>query len=91
MDILIIMCVGIVFGRIFVSVKFKKTAEHLQIVVVMTMIFMLGVGLGDRDGFLSELTTLGLNSFIYFLIPTAISVFATYFITKKLFGGKGQS
>lgn len=89
MDILIIMFIGILIGRFFVSQKLKKFLEKLQIVIVMVLIFVLGVGLGRRDGFINELTTLGFNSFIYFLIPTGLSVFATYVVTKRIFGGKG--
>ncbi len=88
MDILIIMCVGIAIGRMFVSPKFKQITEKIQVTCTVLLIFTLGVRLGQRENFIEELSTLGLDSFIYFIVPTALSVVGTYLVAKLLLGKK---
>ena len=43
----------------------------------------MGVTLGGRPNFLSELASLGLDSLLYCLIPTALSVAIVYLLSKK--------
>ena len=88
MDILIIMCLGILVGnRIFPKEK-KKLNEYLQLSCTLLLIFSMGVMLGERDSFFEDLASLGITSFIFFLIPTALSILAVYFLTKRFLQNK---
>lgn len=45
--------------------------------------FSMGVMLGQKENFLSELSSLGLKSFLFFLIPTLVSIILVYILTKR--------
>ena len=61
MDILIIMCLGILVGnRIFPKEK-KKLNEYLQLSCTLLLIFSMGVMLGQRDSFFEDLASLGIT------------------------------
>lgn len=82
MDILIIMCAGIAAGRFLTSKRTKKWNEKMQLICTLLLIFSMGVLLGRKENFLEELSSLGITSFLFFLIPTALSVFSVYYLTK---------
>jgi len=42
----------------------------------------MGVMLGKRENFMQELSILGVESFIFFIIPMIFSVVLVYFLTK---------
>ena len=46
------------------------------------MIFSMGVMLGKKDHFFEELSSLGLTSFLFFLIPTVLSIGLVYWLTR---------
>lgn len=83
MDILLIMCVGILIGAKIFPEKLKKLNEKMQVVCTILLIFSMGVMLGGRDDFLGELTSLGLSSFLYFFIPAVGSTIVVYLFTRK--------
>ena len=60
----------------------------LQLLCTLGLIFSMGVMLGRKENFLAELTSMGLVSFLFFLIPTAFSVLLVYFLTKRFLKGK---
>ena len=72
MDILIVMCIGILVGRVSILRRAKKKNEYLS----------LGVMLGKKDHFFEELSSLGLTSFLFFLIPTVLSIGLVYWLTR---------
>lgn len=82
MDILIVMGIGIFVGSKFFPVKHKKKNEKMQIVCTVLIIFSMGAMLGKRENFIQELSTLGVTSFLYFLIPTVLSTLVVYLLTK---------
>ena len=82
MDVIIIMCVGILVGKFLFPAKWKRINEFLQTVCTLLLIFSMGVLLGSRENFLSELTSLGFQSILFFLIPSVFSVVAVYPLTK---------
>ena len=63
-----IMILGFLIGRVFPA-RHKEKNERLQLICTLLLIFTMGVSLGGRDGFFSELLDLGLKSFVFFLIP----------------------
>lgn len=90
MDIILVMCLGIFVGHKFFPKKLKKRNEQLQVVCTVVLIFSMGVVLGKRDNFLHELSTLGFQSFIFFLFPTVFSTIFVYILTKIFMENKGK-
>lgn len=91
MDIIIVMCLGIFVGHKFFPKKLKKRNEQLQLVCTLVLIFSMGVVLGQRDNFLHELSTLGFQSFIFFLFPTVFSTIFVYVLTKLFMEKNGKN
>ena len=89
MEILLIMLAGVGAGRFF-PVKYKEKNEKVQLFCTLLLIFSMGVSLGRREGFFAELGTLGVQSFLFFLIPAVFSVAAVYLLTRRFMGGKQQ-
>lgn len=51
----------------------------------------MGVMLGEREGFLEDLSMLGVRSFLFFLIPTALSIIIVYILSKHYIEKKHAS
>ena len=82
MDVIIVMCLGVLVGKFFFPVRWKRINEILQTVCTVLMIFSMGVMLGSREDFVREITVLGSHSIIFFLIPSVFSVIAVYPLTR---------
>lgn len=83
MDIIIVMCIGIIIGNF---IKFKQTKiinEKIQLISTIALIFAMGVNIGSKENFVDELANLGITSFIFFIIPTILSIIVVYFLTKR--------
>lgn len=83
MDILVVMCIGILVGRIPFLRRVKKGNETLSLLCTFVLIFSMGVMLGKKDNFFAELSSLGITSLLFCLIPTACSILLVYFLTQK--------
>lgn len=83
MDILLVMCIGVLVGNRFFPDKYKKVNEKLQVLCTVLLIFCMGVTLGSRENFLQELGTLGGTSFLFFVIPAGFSLILVFLLTKK--------
>lgn len=90
MDVLLIMCIGVLIGNKIFPVKYKSINEKLQLVCTLLLIFSMGVMLGKRENFIKELASLGWTSFCFFLIPSFVSVIFVYFLTRKYLEKKGK-
>lgn len=88
MDILIIMSLGILIGRLFLAPPMKKIGEMISIMCTFLLIFSMGVRLGKNENLLNDLASLGLSSLLFFLIPTACSILLVFVLTKKLMAAK---
>ena len=83
MDILIVMCIGILVGRVSILRRAKKKNEiSFLCFCTFILIFSMGVMLGKKDHFFEELSSLGLTSFLFFLIPTVLSIGLVYWLTR---------
>ena len=71
MEAIVFMLIGFVTGRVFPA-RYKTFNERVQLLCTLVLIFLMGVGLGQRDGFFSGLFNLGVKSFLFFLIPTVL-------------------
>ncbi len=83
MLILAIMCAGVLIGIRFFKDKYAKPNYILQVACTSVLIFSMGVSLGAREDFLSEIAALGLDSLIFAAVPIIFSVAAVYLITRK--------
>ena len=91
MDVIVIMCLGIFFGnrvRRFSPRHFKSINEFLQILCTLALIFFMGISLGQRPGFLQELSSLGLQSLAFCLLPILFSVVLVYLLTHRFLESK---
>lgn len=82
MDVIIVMCLGVLVGKFLSPVRWKRINEILQTVCTVLLIFSMGVKLGSREDFVKEITVLGSHSIIFFLIPSVFSVIAVYPLTR---------
>lgn len=82
MDIILVMLVGMAVGHFLFLKSWKRANEILQLLCTLGLIFSMGVMLGRKEHFLDELFSLGIVSFLFFLIPTALSVLLVYYLTK---------
>lgn len=83
MDILLVMCLGILVGRFLFPKQGKQWNERASLVCTLVLIFSMGAMLGRKEGFLHQLLTLGTQSFLFFLIPTLLSIAAVYVLTRR--------
>ena len=83
MDVLIVMCLGIIAGRFIITNSAKKWSELMSLICTFILILSMGIKLGKNENFLSDLSTLGLSSLLFFLIPTVLSIVIVFILTKK--------
>lgn len=88
MDVILIMCLGVLVGSRFFPKQHKKLCERLQVVCTLALIFCMGVMLGQRPGFLQELGQLGLQSLVFCLVPVTFSVLFVYLLTCRFMNGR---
>lgn len=86
MLVLFIMCLGILAGRFIVPQKAKKGCDFISLTCTFLLILSMGIRLGSNDAFFSELSSLGLSSFVLFFFPTLFSIIIVYVLTKKFMG-----
>ena len=89
MATIIVMIFGIIAGRFYPENR-KGINEKVQLFCTLLLIFLMGVSLGQREGFFSELAVLGTQSFLFFLIPTVFSIGAVYFLTRWFMAGTSK-
>ena len=83
MSILISMAIGLLIGLKLFPKKLEKWNSIVQTFLTAVLIFSMGVTLGSRENFITELKTLGFKSLVYALIPIATSVLLVYLLTEK--------
>ena len=88
MEILVIMGIGVAIGHFIFPKRAKTINERLQVACTLVLIFSMGVMLRQRENFLGELATVGWQSFVFFLLPTVLSVVCVYLLTRRFLGNK---
>ena len=91
MDVLIIMCLGILAGRFLVPNRAKKENEFISLACTFLLILSMGATLGKDQNFMSNLSSLGLSSLLFFFIPTVLSILIVYVLTKKFMEKRDNS
>ena len=89
MAALVFMILGFAVGRVF-PIRYKIFNERIQLLCTLVLIFLMGVGLGQREEFFSGLLSLGFTSFMFFLIPTLLSVAVVYLLTRWFMDEAGE-
>lgn len=84
MDVIIIMCIGVLIGNRFLKPACRPLNEKLQVVCTVLLIFSMGVMLGSRENFLQELASIGIESVIFCIFPILGSVICVYLLTRFL-------
>ena len=84
MDVLMIMGLGVLAGRFLIPNRTKKGNEIISLTCTFLLIFSMGVTLGRNDNFLKDLSSLGLSSLLFFLVPTVLSILIVFILTKKI-------
>lgn len=74
--------------QIFIAAQFKQVESDLAGSVHTASDFSMGVLLGSRENFLEELSTLGIQSVIFFLLPSVGSVLLVYPLTRRFLENK---
>ncbi len=82
MDILLVMCIGVLIGNRFFPEKWKKGNEKAQIICTVLLIFFMGVKIGKMDNIWNEIASMGLTSFLFFFIPSLFSLILVYVLTR---------
>ena len=88
MDVIVIMCFGVLAGNFLLPRYLNRCILFLQVVCTLLLIFSMGVLLGSRENFLEELSTLGIQSVIFFLLPSVGSVLLVYPLTRRFLENK---
>lgn len=88
MDVIVIMCIGVLAGKFLLPHNLNRWNQILQVVCTLLLIFSMGVLLGSRKNFLEELSTLGIQSVIFFLLPSVGSVLLVYPLTRRFLENK---
>ena len=85
----LIMLVGVIAGYFMLRLK-NSTQKNIaalngkvQVIIVALIIFIMGVNLGSIDDFAQKMLTMGVQSLIFAIIPTAFSVGVVYFFSRK--------
>lgn len=91
MDVLIIMCFGILAGRFLVPNRAKKENEFISLACTFLLILSMGATLGKDQNFMNNLSSLGLSSLLFFFIPTVLSILIVYVLTKKFMEKRDNS
>ena len=91
MDVLIVMCFGILAGRFLVPNRAKKENEFISLACTFLLILSMGATLRKDQNFMSNLSSLGLSSLLFFFIPTVLSILIVYVLTKKFMEKRDNS
>lgn len=78
-----VMCLGVLVGATVFPQKLKTWGSRLQTAATALLIFTMGVGLGSRPNFLSEVAEIGLESLVLALVPAALSVAVIYPLSRR--------
>ena len=82
MDTMGVMVLGIAAGRFFPE-RYKRQNQWVQLASTLLLIFLMGVGLGRREGFFQELARLGALSFLFCIVPVCFSIAAVYLLSRR--------
>lgn len=83
------MIIGVIAGYFMLRLKnsMQKNIAVLngkvQVIIVALIIFIMGINLGSIDNFAHKMITMGVQSLLFAIVPTAFSVAVVYFFSRK--------
>lgn len=78
-----IMAAGVLTGYFFGRKKWNKVNFWIQFFCVVLLIFSMGVKLGSRENFITEIVSLGTTSLLFALLPILFSIVLVYLLTTR--------
>lgn len=84
-----IMIFGALVGHFFPAIL-KRKNDFIQLSCTLLLIFLMGANLGHQEDFFHKLGELGIQSFIFFLLPTICSAVIVYFLTRCFLSPKKE-
>ena len=70
----------------------KKLSTNFYDLLLLDLILPVGdnedIEPGKSENFINELANLGITSFIFFFVPTILSIIVVYFLTKRFMTDK---
>lgn len=85
MLVIFVMMIGVLLGMIFYPIRYKVTINRATFICTLILIFIMGVNLGQRENFLEELATLGIEGLVLSIVPIICSTIVVYFLTQRFF------
>ncbi|MDO4590354.1 MAG: lysine exporter LysO family protein [Slackia sp.] len=82
MEILAVMCVGVLAGATVFPDSWKKANAAATLAATGLLIFSMGAMLGGRDGFVEQLASLGVASLLFAILPVVCSIAAVYVLSR---------
>lgn len=79
----LIMLVGVTITYKFGIGNYAKVNGKVQLLCTCCLIFIMGVKLGSRENLWQELSTLGVQSLVYAIVPIIFSILVVYFLSKE--------
>lgn len=90
MVILVIMAIGVLVGLKFFPEKWNKYNHYVQVSSIVTLIFCMGVSLGNNPSFIEDLLSLGIKGIVFAVVPIIGSVIMVYGLTNKFMKDKEE-
>ncbi len=85
-QVLIFLIIGILIGSIAnLSKKTVLLNSKLQFIGLMFLLFFMGASIGMNKSLLSNLKTIGIDSFTYAICTIFFSILFVYIVTKRFF------
>lgn len=85
---ILLMCAGVLIGKLLFPERWSGANGRLQVVLTVLLIFTMGVSIGRNDDLLRNLTSIGLDSALFCVIPMAASVALVYLVARRAFAAK---
>lgn len=82
MNILLIMCVGVVIGTYVFPDKWQVHNSKIQVISIITLIFCMGITLGSNERLMDKIFGMGLKGLLFAIVPIILSVILVFILTK---------
>lgn len=85
---ILLMCAGMLVGKLLFPERWANANSRLQVVLTVLLIFTMGVSIGRNDDLLGNLASIGLDSALFCVIPMAASVAIVYVVGRRTFAAR---
>lgn len=85
MLVTLIMCAGILVGRLLLPDTLATGNGRLQTALTLLLIFSMGLSIGGDENLLADLPVIGVDSLIFCVLEMAASTALVFLVTRRLF------